>query len=526
MQTFEIILVLLFVASLAQPVARRFDVPVAIGQVLCGLGLSAVPALRQIEIPPEFAFTIFVPPLLFWAATTGSLRDIRRYARPILLLATGLVLFTTAVVAAVAHAVAPSLSWPAVFVLGVMVAPSDAEITVSIARRLGVPPRVVTILEGETLLNDTTAFVTYRLAIRVAVMGGLFSFPQAVLHFATLAIIGVAVGFALGWVLAITMRLHAEAITETTFSLLTPFASYLIAERVGGSGVLAVVTSGLMLSRFAPRSLSARTRVQARSTWEAVTFLIGGVIFTLLGLQLGRLAPTLLRIHDVPVFRLVAIVSVTVIAVRAIWVFLGAYIPRLNSSYRARSPIPPWQRLTITSWAGLRGGDTLIMVLAVPYTTATGAPFPSRDAIIAVAFGVVVVTIIVQGLSLRPLIKVLALAHDDMVEDEERRARLEAERAGLAHLEVVAKRDKVPNAIVWYVQALIRRQTRLDIDAIEHGQGHEDGTTPEDLVRRLERGVLEAERAAVVRLRDDNVIGQEAMRRVLLDLDLDEVRRA
>jgi CPA1 family monovalent cation:H+ antiporter len=523
---FEIILGLLIVATLIQPLARRLDIPLAIAQVVCGLALSTIPIVRDIHLDPELTFSIFVPPLLFWSATTGSLRDVRRAARPILLLATALILITTASVAVVAHALAPELTWPAAFVLGAIVAPPDADVTTSIARRLGVPQRIVTILEGETLLNDTAAFVTYRMAVRATVMGGLFSLSGAVVQFGLIAAGGVLVGLAFGWLLVQFTKLRSEPVADTTFSLIVAFAAYLAAERIGGSGVLAVVTAGFCLSWAGPTALSARTRVMARGTWETVTFCVGSVVFTLIGVQVGRLAPTLWHGGDTSLLRTAVLVSITVIVVRLVWVFLTAYVPRLaRPSLRERDPFPPWQRLAVVSWAGLRGGDTLVMVLAVPYVTQTGAPFPGRDTVIAVALGVIVVTLVFQGLTLRPLIKRLAIPHDDAVEIEERRARVEATHAALGRLDVLAKRDDLPNDVVRYVRANLEQRTRLDLDDMEHA-GRHDRESTEDLVIQLEHDIRGVARQAVVRLRDDGVIGQEALRRVQNDLDLDEIRSA
>jgi len=524
MREFEIVLGLVLVASIAQPIARRFDVPVAIAQVVCGLLLSAIPFVATVRLDPELTFTLFVPPLLFWAATTGSVRDVRRNARPIFMLATALVLLTTAAVAVVAHAVAPGIPWTAAFVLGAVVAPPDADVTTSVARRLGVPSRVVTILEGETLLNDTTAFVTYRMAIRAAVAGGLFSFREAALRFVLIAVGGVVVGLVIGWLLARSLRLRADPVAEVAFSLVTPFAAYLAAESLGASGVLSVVTSGFYLSRFAPRDVSAGTRIYARNTWEVVTFCIGAVVFTLIGVQLGRVVPALSTENDLALLRLALIVTATVIAARMIGVFITAWLPGLARRYRGvRDALPSWRRLAVVSWAGLRGGDTLVMLLAVPFTTQSGAPFPARDTIIAVAFFVLVFTLVMQGLTLRPLIKRLAIPHDDVVEGEERRARLEATRSALAKLETIAQRDQLPQPMVSYLRSTIHFRTRLDLDDIDHGQGH-DGRTAEDVLRRVEQEVREAARQAIVRLRDDDVIGQEALRRVLKDIDLDEIR--
>jgi CPA1 family monovalent cation:H+ antiporter len=264
--------------------------------------------------------------------------------------------------------------------------------------------------------------------------------------------------------------------------------------------------------------------VRARSLWETVTFLIGGLVFTLIGLQLGRLGPVLWRNGDVALLRVAALVSGTVIGVRLIWVFAAAYVPRyLSRSLRERDPYPSWRAMAIVGWAGLRGGDTLVMVLAVPFTTAAGAPFPGRETVIAVSFGVIFVTLVIQGLMLRPLIRTLGLPHDDTVDAEERHARLEAARAATTRLEELAAAEKLPQQAVAYLRATIRQRTQSDLDEIDHAGAH-DGSTAADILRQVEHEMRRAARRAVVALRDDNVIGQEAMRRVQFDLDLDEIR--
>lgn len=523
MRDFEIILVLLLVAAIVQPLARRVDVPVAIAQVVCGIVLSVLPFVRQLEFDPELTFALFVPPLLFWAATTGSVRDVRRNARPILLLAIALVLITTGVVAVIARAAAPQLSWGSAFVLGAIVAPPDADVTTAIARRLGVPPRLVTILEGETLLNDTAAFVAYRMAIHATVIG-TFALPRAVGGFVLIGAGGILVGLVIGWLIEQATRLEADSVFEVTVSLLAPFGAYLIAEWMGASGVLAVVTAGFRLSRFAPRIVAARTRVRARDVWETVTFMIGGLVFTLIGVQLGRLAPPLWQRGDLAMLRLAALVSAVVIVARLVWVFAVAYLPRLASRrLRERDPYPPWRTVAVLGWAGLRGGDTLVMVLAVPYRTVAGAAFPGREAVVTVGLCVIFVTLVLQGLTLRPLIRTLALPRDDSVEAEERHARLEAARASQTLLAELAQREPLPPDAHAYLRESIRLRTRLDLDDIDRAGGRV-GQTTDDVVRRVDHELRNAARRAVVGLRDDNVIGQEAMRRVQYDLDLDEIR--
>ena len=268
----------------------------------------------------------------------------------------------------------------------------------------------------------------------------------------------------------------------------------------------------------------ARTRMRARDVWETVTFLIGALVFTLIGVQLGKLAPLLWQRGDVSLLRVAALVSAGVIVTRVVWVFAVAYIPRFASrELRARDPYPSWRAVAVIGWAGLRGGDTLVMVLAVPYRTVSGTPFPGRETVVAVGLAVIFVTLVLQGLTLRPLIRTLEIPRDDSVEAEERHARLEAARAAEKRLEELAEREQLPADALAYLREDIKLRTRLDLDDIDHARGH-DGQTTEDVVRRVEQEMRQAARRAVVGLRDDNVIGQEALRRVQYDLDLDELR--
>jgi Na+/H+ antiporter len=520
---FEIILGLAFVATMLQPIARRFDVPLAIAQVFGGILLSTLPLFPTVPFDPELTFVLFVPPLLYRAASTSSLRDTRKNARPIFLLAVTLVLVTIAAVGVAAHLLAPRIPWAAAFVLGAIVAPSDADVTTQIVRRLGLPARLVTILEGETLLNDTTAFVSYRMAVRAAALGS-FSLAWAAGAFIAITIGGLAVGLAIGWLVRRVRPYIADSIAISTLSLVTPFAAYLLAERLGASGVLAVVAAGAVASRTPLRIASARTRVRLNVVWDTATFAIGALVFTLIGLQIGRLIPAFLQRDAVTLSLGVLVVSAAVIGTRFVWVFLAAYLPRVASpSLRARDPMPPWRALVVLAWAGLRGGDTLVMALAVPFQTASGAPFPARQVVVTVAFGVILVTLLAQGFTLRPVIKLFALPRDDPAEVEERRARLEAEQAAMKRLDEIGGLGHIPANALAQMREAISQRTRLDLDDADHGAGH-TGLTLEDAIRDAEQEVREASREAVARLRDEEVIGDAAFRRVLSDLDLDEVR--
>src|SRR5437588_3291668 len=332
MQGLELVLTLLVIAAGLAPLARRIRVPFPVVLVVGGLALALIPGLPAVDLEPDIVFLVFVPPLLFWAALTTSPRELRRNVRPIGFLAVGLVLVTAAAVAAVAHAVVPGMPWAAAFVLGAVVSPPDAAAAISVARGLGVAPRLVTLLEGETLMNDTTAFVTYRMAVAAAVTG-TFSLAGAALRFVLIGTGGIAVGLAVGHALVWLLRFARQPAVANTLALLTPFAAYLPAERLGASGVLAVVTAGLVAARHAPSVVSPRTRLQARGLWGVLEFLLTGLIFILLGMEMGRVVhgPSVAR--DLRLLWQAAVISAVVIVTR----IADRKSTRLNSSHTVTS---------------------------------------------------------------------------------------------------------------------------------------------------------------------------------------------
>jgi CPA1 family monovalent cation:H+ antiporter len=453
----------------------------------------------------------------------ASYRDVRANLRPIVSLGVGHVLFATVAVAWVAHRVLPGLPWSSAFALGAVVSPPDVAAATAFLRRLPVPRRIVTILEGESMINDAAAIVAYRMAVAAAVTGA-FSFTSAIGRFLVVAAGGVAVGLAVGWLLgAIRRRLH-EPEVENTISLLSGYAAYLPAEQLGVSGVLAVVATGMYLGRVGPRFVAADTRVQNAGMWDVVVFVLEGLIFILTGLALrpilGGLSAAMAR--DLAVGTLV--VSLAVIVARFVWVYPAAYfrwfvIPHL----RAREPMLPWQSPAFVGWAGLRGADSLILAAAIPTLTAAGTPFPGRDAIIAVTYGVIVVTLLGQGFTLAPLLRWLGLRETG--EDEQREevaARLRASEAALARLEELATAPWMHPDALTHARDRYRHRTR-------HLRGHATGVVDGPVeakaaaLERLTRELLGAERRELLRLRDQGAIGDTVMRRIQRDLDYEEL---
>jgi len=427
------IIVLLFatVATLAV-IARKVALPYPIVLVISGLALSFIPRLPEVKLNPEIVFYFFLPPLLYPAALFTSWRDFRRNLRPILLLAIGLVLVTTVTIAWVAHTILPDLPWAAAFALGAIVSPPDAVSATAVLRRLPVPRRIQTILEGESLVNDATALVALQFAV-AALTTGTFSLGHATLRFIWVAAGGIAFGLLVGFAMRWVHRHLDDPPVQITISLLTPFAAYLPAERLHVSGVLATVTAGIFLGWHSALLVSARYRLQAFAFWEMVVFLLNGFVFIVIGLQL----PGILRgLHAESLFSPIQnalIISAAVILIRIAWVLPATYLPRLLSKkLRRKDLIPPWQQVTVVAWSGMRGVVSLAAAFALPLALTDGTTFPGRNYILFLTFSVILATLVLQGLTLPLLIRKLRIKGDNVTDEEERSARLEANQAALA----------------------------------------------------------------------------------------------
>jgi len=520
----EIFVGLLVAVAVLALVARRLTIPYPILFVIGGLLLGLIPKLPKVRLDPEAIFLFILPPLLFPAALFTSWRDFRANRRPIALLAIGLVLFTTVVVAWLAHYFM-GLPLAAGFVLGAIISPPDAIAATAIAERLKIPHRIVTILEGESLVNDATALVAYRFAV-VAVATGSFSLTHASGQFFIVGIGGVLVGLAAGWLAEQFHKRVDDAPIEITVSLLTPFVAYLSAERLGVSGVLAVVTAGLHLGRRLPELLTFTTRLRGGPFWEMVEFLLNGFVFILIGLQLPEVLRALSG-NAIPIGRLVwdaLLISLAVILIRILWVFPATYLPRLIFKKLCRhDPYPKWQHVTIVAWTGMRGVVSLAAALALPDTIRDGSPFPGRDLILFLTFIVILATLVVQGLSLPPLIHWLGVKDDGSMEKEERAARLQANRAALAKLNEIAEREPAK------ADALQRLRVEYD-DHIRQVEGAEPESagTPLRLFsseyERLSHEALVVERREIIKLRNEEVISDDVLRRIQRDIDLAEAR--
>jgi CPA1 family monovalent cation:H+ antiporter len=499
-------------------------VPYPILLVLGGLLLGLVPGVPNLELPPELVLLAFLPPLLFSAALFSSPHELRRNIRPITLLAFGLILATAGTVAVIAHLVV-DLSWAASFLLGAIVSPTDPLAATAIARRAGVPRRVVTIVEGESLVNDATALVAYKFAV-AAVLTGSFSLWEAGLRFVVGVVAGAVIGLAVGYLVAALMQRVESPPTAITISLLAGYFAYLPAEALDVSGVIAAVTAGLYLGWNAPRLLSVETRLPSAAVWEIFIFVANSLLFVLVGLQLPLVVDALGGRYSWGRLIVYAIaVCLTVILTRLAWVFPFTYLPRmLVRRIRERDPAPPRQLVTLVGWMGLRGAVSLAAALAVPHQTNTGASFPGRELIVFLAFAVILVTLVLQGLSLPVLIRALGVRPDRLGETEEARARVHAAEAALARIEELLMEDWVAEPEARQLRGIYDHRRRRFAARGGGGRGDPELEARSEGLQRLTREVLEAERAAVLALRDAGHIDDEVMRRIERDLDLEHAR--
>jgi monovalent cation/hydrogen antiporter len=515
----ELVLIslLVAVAGLAA-VARAVEVPYPIVLVVGGLLLGFVPGLPEVELEPDLVLVIFLPPLLYSAAFFANLHDLRRDMRSISLLAIGLVLATMCSVALIAHALIDGLPWAAAFALGAIVAPTDPVAASTVARRMAVPRRIVSIIEGESLVNDGTALVAYRVAVAAAV-GGSFSLLDAGLEFAAGAIGGVLIGLAVGWVISEVRRRLDDVPVEITISLLSGYAGYLPAEALHASGVLAAVTVGIVLGWRAPRISTARMRLQGYAVWDTLVFLLNALLFVLIGLQLPLILDGLSGEPALTLIGYATAVSLTVILTRIAWMNTLPFVIRaLDRRPQQRERRQDWRFRMIAAWSGMRGSVSLAAALALPQD------FPRRDVVQLLTFAVIFTTLVLQGLTLPALIRRLDVRDDGAEEREDLAGRRAAVDAALAAIEDLAARDWTRDDTADRMRrAYEYRRSRLAARAGEtdDGDGYEHRSIK---YQKMVREVLDAQRAEIVRLRNAGVISNEVMHRLERELDLEDER--
>ncbi len=504
--------------------ARRTGVPSPVLLVLGGLAVAALPGEATVQLDPEVVLVLVLPPLLYSAALDASLIAFRANLRPIMLLSVGLVVFTAAVVGTVAHLVIPDLPWAAALALGAIVAPPDAVAAIAIGRRVGMPARLQTVIEGEGLLNDATALVLYQVAA-AAVVSGNFSAARST-GLLTLSVAGgLVVGLVVAGAVAFVRRRLDEPLVENALSLATPFLAYLPAERVHGSGVLAVVVCGLVLGHASPTLLSSRSRLQTTPVWRVVVFLLEGGVFLVIGLQLPDILRGLGGRSPGDLLLWSTAVLLAVLLSRPLYVVAATLLPRMVSlRLRESDPTPPWQVTAALSWAGMRGVVSLAAAFALPLTTGSGAPFPQRDLLLFLVFVVILGTLVVQGLTFGPLLRALGLRPDRQgVLLAQAAAQQAAVRASVQRLDEAVAGDPAAEPVAEQLRRLAQATSNARWERLGEVRASDGAReTPSATWRRLRFLMLDAERAELLRLRDEGRLPDEAMRELQRRLDLEE----
>jgi Na+/H+ antiporter len=520
--TLQIVLLLLAVLAAAAVIARQLNTAPSIVLVVVGVALALIPGLPRIELAPELVLLVILPPLIYSAGVSMSWREFRFNLRPITLLAFGAVVFTTCAVAAVAHYVL-HMPWAVGFLIGAIVAPPDVVAPLAIARRLGIPRRILVVLEGEGLANDATALILYRFAV-AAIATGAFSFPQAAGTFGAIVVGEIAWGIGVGW-LSLRLRQWAhDPRVEIVLSVLTPYLAFWVPEHAGGSGVLATVATGLYVSWNGPLLIPSGTRLQGIFFWDLLIYLIEGLVFLLTGLQARTLLERAHTFSFAELITAVAVITAIIIVARFVWVFPATYLPRwLIPSLRRRDPSPPWQQTFVLAFTGVRGVVSLAAALAIPLTLANGQPFPYRDLILFISFGVIIATLVGLGLMLPLVIRWLGIASHREAEARRERAaelaaRYELMDAALRRLKELSAQRPVPEDVARLLKARTEHRRTLFPDDLDDTAGLARLALNAEL--RLE--LIAAERERVFELLREGKITDEGRRRIERELDLEE----
>ncbi len=515
-----LMLVVLSFAALA----RRLPIPSPILLVIAGLVIGLIPGHPIVRLQPDVVFLLFLPPILYAAAYFTSLREFRANLRPITLLAVGLVILTAFAVAVVARVVFPGLGWATGLALGAIVSPPDAVAAVAVVGRLPVPRRTITILEGESLVNDATALILYRAAIAAAVTGQ-FSLSASLLEFVVAAVGGVALGLASAWLIHKAICLGEDPFAQTALTFVAPYVAWVLGEMTHTSAVLACVAGGLYGRQHFNAVVAPATRLQARAVWELLIFLLNGFIFLLIGLQVGAIREQVSgAAMQIGLLGGLA-VSLVAIVVRLAYVPIAGALSRwLFATFRKREPAPSWKSLLILGWTSMRGVVSLASALALPLVIADGSPFPFRNEIILVTFVVILVTLVVQGLTLAPLIRWLKFPEQTGNEEETAAARQAAVRSALTRLESLAEAEWLKDhpAVAERLRLVYDQRLKRfsDVSGLEPGLSQAATAA----LRRLRWELLTSERQALQRMRREGQLGDDTLLALERDLDVEAMR--
>ncbi|MFH0520093.1 Na+/H+ antiporter [Streptomyces sp. M41] len=527
MDQLALLFVLLLGALVSVPVGDRFGLPAPVLMTLLGIVLALLEFVPNVEIPPDLILPLLLPPLLYAAVRRTSWRQFAANVRPILLLAVALVFVTMLCVAATAHAIVPGLPLAAAFALGALVAPPDPVAATAVAGQLGLPRRMVSILEGEGLFNDVTAIVLYHVAI-AAVVSGSFSPWQAGLDLFLSAVVALAVGLALGWGANKLMDLLGDATLQIGLTLLVPYASYVMAEELQGSGVLAVLVTALFLAEYATDPDDVMTRLAGHTFWDIVDTLVTGVAFGLIGLELHNALRTASgRWSDMLTWA--AVVVVVVVLVRLLWLLPATWLAKRMHAERDYEEIPmSWRETVVMWWAGMRGVASVALALAIPLETDSGAAFPDRNEIVFIAFGVIMATLVVQGLSLPWLVKRLGVRADSEREKEfEKQLAVRAATAAKRRLREIEDAEELPEELS---EQMLRRAFEIgvrispELGEEERKEAYEHRVRRLKRVRRIQAEMLSAARHEIVAARSEPGADPEVVDRVLRHLDVRSLR--
>jgi len=523
MENFSLIILLLFGITFLGLISYRYKFPFPIVLVISGIAISLIPGLPVVTLSPEIVFVIFLPPLLYGAAWNTSWHDFKAALSPITRAAVGLVLFTTTLVAVAAHILIPDLSWPMAFLIGAIVSPPDAVAATAVTKGLGLHPKLITVLEGESLVNDASGLIAYKYAL-AAIMAGNFVLWKASLNFLLVVAAGVAIGLAIGYAMYLVhKKLVCDPVIEVTLTFLTPFASYLLAEHFHFSGVIAVVTTGLYLSFRSGQIFSHESRIMAYSVWEVVIFILNSLIFILLGLQLrsvmqgiGNYPAGALALYGI-------VISLVVILVRFVWISPRFLVPSLRREM-IKDGMDPGNFL-VFSWAGMRGVVSMAAALALPLTLSDNTPFPNRNLIIFLTFCVIVSTLVFLGVTLPWFVKKLKLPKYS-IEAEEYEIRNQVATETITHIEenLSLIHDTLLNNIKSKYEVKYNRLQKTDLPANYFGNGNTLGGNVFNDYTQLQIDMIAVERKTLDKMHREGKASEEILRKIEKELDLEETR--
>jgi CPA1 family monovalent cation:H+ antiporter len=535
MEDFKVVILIMAVLIGITAIANKRKLPFPVLLVFAGLLIGFIPQMPSLALDPDVVFLIMLPPLLYDAASKTSWLEFKTSIRPISALAITLVFFTTVAVAVTAYYMIPGFTWPLAFVLGAVVSPPDAVAASGIIKGLGLNKKVITILEGESLVNDASALIAYRYAV-LAVTTGSFVFWKAGIQFLLVAGVGILIGLITGWLFVWAhKRIENNPVVETSFTLLAPFVSYLTAEHFHMSGVLAVVTTGLFIARKSPEVFSYQARMRSRVLWDTMIFLLQGFVFIMIGLQLPSIIEDMGRYPMEKIIGYGLIISLVTILVRIIWVFAGAHWQNIFSRKNIKSgsankikPDDTWKNVLIVAWTGTRGVISLAAALALPLVLQDGTAFPKRASIIFLAFVVIFVTLVVQGLSLPLLVRWLKIKPSDNTDEEAKELQLYLANSTIHFIEKefpVACDNKLQQQLKMQYEQTIRKLTKeINLHRKAKYTNHLVQPSEPDNLLRAQMEINKFQRSLLLKLHKDGQFSDEAIRHLEREMDIDALK--